>query len=380
MTKHQVAHRTGRSVRCAIGVLFTGWTARLSWGYLLAVAATWATLVVASERFLPATLLAYGPRWIVALPLLVLLPLALLVARRALVPLGVAVLVVLGPIMGGRVSTRTLTTDLPPAPAAGAMRVITFNSLGGNVAAVRLGELLALHPDLLTFQECGRKLQFALREVRGMHLAHYQGLCTLSRWPITRLDSLPRYGRSLAEGYKQRGSGLALRHVIATPHGPLVLVTLHLETARRGLLPFMQNGGVVPDDLDDLRRTTAAVARPDSSAVEGLAHNRERRERDSERVALLALRGSDTVPVIVTGDFNLPVESTIYERFWGGFTNAFEATGTGFGWTKREGALRIRIDHVLTNAAGPVPAGTWLGPSLGSDHLPVVADLRWRTP
>jgi vancomycin resistance protein VanJ len=378
MTPHQAARRTGHPVRRAIALLFTGWIAALSWCYLLAVCATWAMLMVASERLLPATLLAYGPRWIVAFPLLLLLPLALFVARRALVPLGLAVLVVLGPIMGGRLSARTLATGLPPAPRAGTMRVMTLNSLGGEAVAARLGALLALDPDLLTFQECGTTLQAALRKIPAMHVAHYQGLCTLSRWPITRLDSLPRYGRTLAEGYKRRGSGLALRHAIASPHGPLVLVSLHLQTARGGLQRFMQEGGVLPDDLDGLRRTTAAVARPDSTAAEELAQNTGTRVQDSEQAARLASSSGDSVPVIVAGDFNLPVESTIYRRYWRGFTNAFEATGTGFGWTKHEGALRIRIDHVLTNAAAPIPVGTWLGPDVGSDHLPVIADLEWR--
>lgn len=381
MTTVPIARRTGRPVRRAIGVLFTGWTARLSWCYLLATIATWVVLVVASERFLPATLLAYGPRWVVALPLVLLLPLALFAARRALVPLALSILVVLGPVMGGRVSRHTLATSLPRSPPAGAIRVVTLNALGGDVVAARLTELMALDPDLLAFQECGASLQATLREIPGMHASHYQGLCTLSRWPVTRLDSLPRYGRSLADGYKRLGSGLALRHVIASPYGPLVLVTVHLQTARGGLQSFLQNGGVVPEDLEDLRRTTAAVARPDSTAAQGLAHNMEIRVQDSEHAAQWALGGgSDSVPVIVAGDFNLPLESTIYRRFWRGFTNAFEATGTGFGWTKREGLLRIRIDHVLVNGAVLRPIGTWVGPDVGSDHQPVIADLQWRAP
>lgn len=356
------------------------WTARLSWCYLVATLATWALLVVASERFLPATLLAYGPRWIVGLPLLLLFPLALLAARAALLPLTLSLLVVLWPIMGGRLSLRTAGRGRPTSPERGAMRVITLNSFGKASVAGRLDALLALRPDLVTFQECTNGLHGALLRVPGMHVARYHGLCTLSRWPISRVDSLPRYGRTLAESAPNRGSALALRHTVTTPGGRLVLVNVHLETARRGLQSFMRNGGVLPDDLADLRRTTAAVARPDSTLSEGLAVNTEVRARESARAALWALAGSDSVPVIVTGDFNLPVESTIYDRYWGDFDNAFESTGTGFGFTKREGALRIRIDHVLVNHAAPAPIGTWIGPHLGSDHLPVIADLKWRTP
>ena len=82
--------------------------------------------------------------------------------------------------------------------------------------------------------------------------------------------------------------------------------------------------------------------------------------------------------MLVAGGFNLPVESTIYRAYWRDLRNAFEETGTGFGWSKGEGKLlRIRIDHVLGNATAPRPVGTWLGPDWGSDHRPVIADLRW---
>ena len=50
--------------------------------------------------------------------------------------------------------------------------------------------------------------------------------------------------------------------------------------------------------------------------------------------------------------------------------------GLGFGATKRTRWFGVRIDHVL---AGPgwTTERAWIGPDLGSDHLPMVADLRW---
>ena len=83
-------------------------------------------------------------------------------------------------------------------------------------------------------------------------------------------------------------------------------------------------------------------------------------------------------PKILAGDFNMPVESTIYRRYWSRYRNAFTWAGTGFGYSKqteiRGYVYGTRIDHILTD-------GHWralrcyLGPDLGSDHLPLVADL-----
>ena len=83
---------------------------------------------------------------------------------------------------------------------------------------------------------------------------------------------------------------------------------------------------------------------------------------------------------VVLGDFNMPVDSAIYRRDWSRFTNAFSTTGWGFGHTVR-GSRRglsssARIDHILVGANWS-PVRCWVGPNLGSDHLPVIADLIW---
>ena len=85
-------------------------------------------------------------------------------------------------------------------------------------------------------------------------------------------------------------------------------------------------------------------------------------------------------PVIIAGDFNMPVESTIYRRFWSGLGNVFEDAGFGFGYTKRENRwIRARIDHVLYAERWFDGTAAETGPDVGSDHLPVIAELRWRS-
>ena len=103
-----------------------------------------------------------------------------------------------------------------------------------------------------------------------------------------------------------------------------------------------------------------------------------RRESESRRVADFI----DTLPesIVVAGDFNMPVESYFFRNDWGSFRDAFETVGFGIGNTcfvQRVGSgFGARIDHVLTR-------GNWhalrcrVGPDVGSDHLPVIADVYW---
>lgn len=356
---------------------WTRWTARLSWVWLLFVVTTWVVLISTSESFLPATLLAYGPRFPLLLPLLIFLPMALMTARSALVPLVLSLWVIWGPIMGGRMSWRTLGKALPTAPASGAIRVVTYNAQNGRVVAPKIRNFVeTYHPDLMAFQECGEQLMDSLRALSNWYFARYANLCTASRWPIESMDSMPRNDIARISQYGFEGTGLVARFIIASPRGPLALINLHLETARKGLEALAGNEGLLPDELN-LTGMRSMIPRAD--AMERLDINEQIRERESERASVWARRGDKRIPTILVGDYNLPVESAIFRRHWGDLTDAFEKTGTGFGWSKREGQLlRIRIDHVLLNPSAPIPVGTWLGPDMGSDHLPVVADLKWR--
>jgi endonuclease/exonuclease/phosphatase (EEP) superfamily protein YafD len=82
--------------------------------------------------------------------------------------------------------------------------------------------------------------------------------------------------------------------------------------------------------------------------------------------------------VIIAGDFNMPVDSDIYHQTWSKYGNAFSTAGLGFGYTKTSDILGwqygSRIDHILSGRSWR-PCRCWIGPDVGSDHLPLVADL-----
>jgi|GEM_PF-443526 len=354
------------------------WTARASWLWCAGVLLSWILLITTSESFLPTTMLAYGPRFVLLLPLVALVPLALAASMRTLLPLLFGLITTLGPIMGGRVSWHTAARAMPAYATAQTMRVVTYNVDGGAALAARLPELIArLHPDILAFQECGDALWQSLQALSGWNQRRYLRLCTASKWPMPVEESMPRSVFARGEEFGAESKSFVVRYIIATPYGQLGLVNLHLETARHGLDRLDRS-----EELSANQDIAAATARRDARrlAEDRPGPNIDMRERESERAAAWAVHGDRRLPVVVSGDFNLPVESTIYRKYWSGFTDAFEATGTGFGWSKNENKLlHARIDHVLGNERAPSPVGAWLGPDFGSDHLPVVVDLAWHT-
>ena len=108
------------------------------------------------------------------------------------------------------------------------------------------------------------------------------------------------------------------------------------------------------------------------------------RTTQRQLAALAAAAVGSGGPVIVAGDFNAPPASAPV-RAWAdaGLTDAHAAAGPrlSFGHTWPDGKLPffvpgVRIDAVWSGG-GLVPVSCVVGPPTGSDHRPVVADLRF---
>jgi endonuclease/exonuclease/phosphatase (EEP) superfamily protein YafD len=82
-------------------------------------------------------------------------------------------------------------------------------------------------------------------------------------------------------------------------------------------------------------------------------------------------------PVIVAGDFNVTPWSPHFRDLLA--TTGLRDAGAGQGWIPtwpiRLGPAGIPIDHILIRGQVAV-AGLRRGPDIGSDHYPLVADLR----
>jgi endonuclease/exonuclease/phosphatase family metal-dependent hydrolase len=135
--------------------------------------------------------------------------------------------------------------------------------------------------------------------------------------------------------------------------GPIDIAAIHLETPRKGLEILRYGGNISRMDPSTLVRSIG-----------------------SGRVRNWVSKQSGQA--IVAGDFNMPVESVIYRKDWSDCRNAFSSVGRGFGYTRILRRFSVRIDHVLTCGEGWTPVRAFIGPDLGSDHLPLIVDLKRR--
>ena len=317
----------------------------------------WAVLRTAGNRWWFATLMLFGPRWVYATPGLVLAPLALALCRKMLWPIGLALVVVLVPIMGFCFPWARLGAATGPR-----LRVLTYNVKNGAVGCEEMAGLVAqVQPDVVHLQECPAGFYDAT--FRGWHVCAEGELLIASRFPLSRRDAArglePPHDHP-ADGARPRQSMLLV--CAESPFGEIGLCNVHLPSPRYGLCEVVDRQTVVaPDRKDQLERETA--------------------NRDGQSAAIANAAAELLPDMIIAGDLNMPSDSTIYRRDWSGYHDAFSSAGLGFGYTilpvYRGLPFGIRIDHVLSGPSW-APVRSWVGPDLGSEHLPLIADLRRR--
>lgn len=371
-----------------------GWLELGVWGasvgYLILVLFAALALWGFSDRWWPATILLFGPRWVLSLPLLLLIPAALLLDRPLVWPLALAGVVLVGPVMGLRTGWPAL---LPQEPALETVKVASLNARGGNFLMFRAEDLLLeWEADIAVFQECGGALAEGLEDLAERFGASAQALEDLpggSETPSQGLEDMSEGPGDLAQGLEALpewhvdvrsslclasrfeildvvemdrealefagGSGLVVTYTLDLDGTPVHVTNLHLETPRDGF-ELIRAGRIfqgIPkiQEKSTLRDIELRRARWWTEQHEG--------------------------PQLVAGDFNTPPESRAYRAAWGDWTNAFTWMGRGLGGTRLNGWIRARIDHVVADEDWTVVKAR-VGLEVGSDHLPVIAELRLR--
>lgn len=301
-----------------------------------------------ADQWWPATMLLFGPRWLLLLPIPFLILLAAVRDRVLLIPLLVSAWLIVGPIMGFRTGWRALLTSPDPLHD---LRVVTFNARDGESLTRSPEQLVAeWGAEVVGFEECGGGLRGRLEEMDAWHVWSRRGVCLLSRFPILETDIMPADAIQAAGG-----SGIVSSHLLEGEAGPFWITIVHLGTPRAGLQ--MIRRGSIAEGIRVLRRDS---------------YLREIEHRQAARFA-----AERTGPHIVLGDFNAPPESRIYRAEWEGWTNAFSRVGHGIGGTRLNGWIRARIDHVLVDDSWEV-VDARVGTDVGSDHLPMIATVRRR--
>jgi hypothetical protein len=224
--------------------------------------------------------------------------------------------------------------------------VLTCNLHYSKPDPAALGRILAeSRPEIVALQEWKDSAGFNIFATDGWHVHRASGHFLASRYPVRRAERLGAHSGS------EKGS--VMRYELATPAGVVTLFSLHFASPRKGLQQVAHEGW---DGMDDLQAGSA------------------RRREQTEHLARVA--GDVAGPVLLVGDFNTPPESAIFRRFWHRYTDAFAASGWGWGYTFISRRTVVRIDHVLVGPGG-FCGRCWVAADIGSPHRPVLADVAW---
>jgi vancomycin resistance protein VanJ len=234
-------------------------------------------------------------------------------------------------------------------PERGDLRVMTFNVHRQHVDPSRVADYLAsVNPDVIAFQDWSSADDELLLGSGRWHVCREGELLVASHFAIGKVTPL-NFGDG--DDFSKAERGVAATFELLLPGGPINLINVHLASPHTGLLTVLSDRGMV------------------------LEHNSSKRWRESEMLRDLVDRTSE--PLILAGDFNTADDSPIFRSHWADFTDAFDDSGWGFGYTYVVKQSQMRIDHILARPSWR-PIRCWVGPEAGSPHRPLLADLMFR--
>ncbi len=320
----------------------------LPWLYVLSLLLVWMLLRFFSDRWWFATMLLFGPRWIYPLPILLLIPICLLWDRRRWPVLLLGAAILLFPVMDFRLPWGRLFV-----PAGTRYRVLTCNLHDEEFDSEALRTLIVReNPDFVALQEC--QFDTVQSSLKGYQILHSDRLLLASRFPLREITELT--GPEPPHVFPRAHAAF---FAADAPAGKLIIGCVHLSSPRYGLSNVLDRHTGIQLSKKELLQENIRFRREESAAVKEFLRKY-------------------SAPIIIAGDFNTPVESAIYRDDWASFHNAFSRTGFGFGRTfecqVRNIPFGVRIDHILS---GPkvTPVRCWIGPDIGSEHFPVLADM-----
>jgi endonuclease/exonuclease/phosphatase (EEP) superfamily protein YafD len=319
----------------------------LTWLYALAVLGCWLSLRYAGDRFWPATVLLFAPRWPMALPLILLAPMAIFIRRRSLWVLSAVALLIAWPIMGFKIARLPRT----PGSSRSDLRVLTLNTHFIAMNAFAMRDLINLErPDVIALQEWyGGNAKTLI----GSNPDYPYFLSTAiafvaSRYPVHLLWQ--------SKANVMPDDGIYYSYQIDYPAHPITFYNVHLASPHGSLTETLHG---------------------EKYGVNRLRNNAAARWNEAMRLHDLAAEAGGNV--LVAGDFNLPPDSPIFRHAFDDLSDAFSAAGLGYGWTYRNNRTDLRIDHILSGSAWTCQSA-WVGPFVGSPHRPLLADYRFTMP
>jgi vancomycin resistance protein VanJ len=316
--------------------------------YLIALLIGWGMIRLDGSHWL-VTLFLFSPRWVAAAPMVLLVPLTMLFCFRWSFLYSVHAAVIAIPILGLQ-----LPMNVDEAAPGGTIRVMTCNLGGGHIWRDEIVQLVKKQDlDLLILQECPTSLSIPLFEQLGWNHRQQYNMAIGSHLELGEPSVIARQSKQHYEVAAAIRCSLRLDES-DNESAAVQLVCVHLPTFR----PAMEKARQFDSGMGRAIAETGNAYR----AVAEQAHR-----------GVQSLNG----PLIIAGDFNVPVESVYYRDYWAGFRNAQSDAGFGLGYTKFTRFHGVRIDHLLINERWSVLRSE-VGNDFGGDHRPVIVELQRR--
>lgn len=311
-----------------------------------------------SETWWLSSALTYAPRLPYLFPALALL-LSSFLWHRTSVPVNlISTAMVAIPIMG---------MSLPigqwfgsgDRPTGTTLKVVSCNiqDFRPDFASV-LQEISRINPDVVAFQDARGPSRLLEQYFSNWHVERDGEYFLASKYPV----------KFVGAGHFQAFDRDALMHCeLELPTTKVTFFNIHQMTPRHGLRaldlssPITQRGSERLSRYLELRSEEAAAVRDFVEEHRG------------------------NLPTLIAGDFNSPCESSLYQRNWVDFHNAFNVAGTGYGYSfpcTRQycwpaGHPWMRLDHILTDGSWHV-SKCHVGSANGSDHRLIAATVTLR--
>jgi vancomycin resistance protein VanJ len=317
----------------------------LAWTYFTIVLAAWVLVKALGDRWWPATVVMFGPRWLFLLPIL---PLAVWTGLRrrwgAFASQVAAFLLVIGPFMGLRLPLAQLLVRRPEGEI---VRILSLNRGTAGLDSKAFARLIGDgRYDIVCFQEA--KADPVLDAYFQTTKWYPDKAGTIwSRYPV-----VSDLGSFSDRDFEVRGAWPAAlsRIRVRLKNGrEVIIANTHLPTMTYGFERLSRG------DFDWVRYYT------------------DWRKRQAEKV-VATLRETAAEPLILAGDFNMPPDSPFMGLFREHYTSGFEEVGWGYGYTRPSRVSWIGIDRVLASRDLTFLSSR-VGPRVGSDHRPIDAEI-----
>jgi endonuclease/exonuclease/phosphatase family metal-dependent hydrolase len=315
---------------------------------LLLLVALWLRFL--GEQWWFTMLAMYLPRLVLAVPLVALVP-ALIAIRRPsllwtqLISAGLLLFPILGFVLP---SSRAEAVGM-------SLRVLSYNVHRCEGDQDALAETIAqLSPDVVLLQEVcthSEPLRAHLRRTHAVVRSDNQFLLA-SRFPLLAASEAPR---------AVHGS---IRYELDTPLGRIGFYSVHPTSPRVafrairhiGVRKWVSNG-------EPLRiRGIPSVARKNFDL------------RQQQLTAAAELAATDTLPVVIAGDTNLPGSSATLHRLFGIYREGFNEADWGFGYTFPSRFRWMRLDRMFASQSLRF-SDFRVGCGTASDHCWVLGDI-----